>query len=70
MATHCAECDYVHAGSRKEQPWRWMCVKHKRLGGYGFVIGEAWETAPPYLHCKDVNGGACPLFTPARTPEN
>lgn len=37
-------------------------MKHPRLEGFGFVVKGTWIDKPPYLYCRDVNGGACPLF--------
>jgi hypothetical protein len=36
-------------------------MKHQRHEGLGFVTRGLRETEP-YLFCKDVNGGGCPLF--------
>lgn len=58
--TMCEDCEYVEETSRKQPPWRWLCVRHKRMFD-GFVSTEERVSAP-YLFCKDVNGGACPLF--------
>lgn len=57
--THCDECEHVH--DKKLKWYRWTCIKHKRMEGFGFVKHDVRETEP-YLFCKDVNGGACPLF--------
>lgn len=63
MTTYCLACDHVHKGSVKLPPYRWLCMKHPRLNeGYGFVTPDTWDNAPPYLFCKDVNAGACPLY--------
>lgn len=64
--TLCKECNNLYVASKNDQPGRWMCIKHKRLPVFGFVTHEAWENFPPYLFCRDVNGGACPLFRPKR----
>lgn len=64
--TYCEECDHLYPGSEKLPPWRWMCMKHPRLEGFGFVTKGQWDQFPPYLYCKDVNGGACPLFEPRK----
>jgi len=61
--TICAECDFCIPNGA---PWRWECAKHPRLEGYGFVTRDRWDDMPPHLYCKDVNGGACPLFQPKR----
>ena len=62
MPTFCNDCGNCMKENKSDPPWRWLCVKHPRLEGYGFVLQGTWINAPPYLHCKDVNGGACPLF--------
>lgn len=68
--TTCDTCDHVEPTSRKGQSRNWLCLKHKRLpGAGGFVTGEVWEKDDPYLRCQAVNGGSCPLWTPARTPQ-
>lgn len=59
--TYCADCKHVHPESGGA-PWTWMCSKHERREGYGFVTKEVWDKFPPFLYCKDVNGGACPLY--------
>lgn len=64
--TFCTQCDNVVAETRKRHPSGWLCIRHKRLEGMGFVNPEYWSNDEPYLKCKDVNSGACPLFTPIR----
>ena len=66
MPTLCKDCDHVEPTSRKAHPWRWLCTRHKRGEGFGFVTDEAWDKFPPYLYCADVNGGFCPLYAPLR----
>jgi hypothetical protein len=40
------------------------------LEGQGFVDPDWWVENDPFLRCKDVNGGLCPLFEPRRvSPE-
>lgn len=60
--TYCINCDNVAEDSRKRDPWYWLCTKHPRLEGFGFVTNTTWDRAPPYLRCVDCNGGACPLY--------
>lgn len=67
--TICHDCDNVYPDSRKSAPWRWLCVKHPRMEGFGFVTNEAWDNMPPYLYCRDLNGGACPLFVKRKPQE-
>lgn len=63
--TYCADCAHVYKVGKSDAPWRWLCIKHKRGEGYGFVTATTWDNAPPYLNCKDVNAGYCPLFEKA-----
>lgn len=64
--TLCQDCDNRTMASKNDPPWRWQCIRHKRLPAYGFVTSEPWQDFPPYLYCRDVNGGLCPLYVPAR----
>lgn len=63
--TYCAKCQHHSRPSKSAPPWRWMCVKHPRLEGFGFVTEDTWDDAPPFLYCVSVNGGRCPLYEPA-----
>lgn len=65
--TYCAECDNVLSTTRKKHPSQWMCIKSKRRDGFGHV-DPTW-CDEPYMRCIGINGGACPLFTPIRSPE-
>lgn len=67
--TLCETCDHVAADSRRDHPRFWLCTRHRRLPGFGFVTHNPHPRQAPYLHCIDVNGGACPLWTPRRLPE-
>lgn len=60
--TWCHDCDFLHRENRNDPPYRWLCMRHKRADGFGFVTRGTWDNAPPYLYAKDVNGGFCPLF--------
>jgi len=60
MTTMCEDCQHVHKDTEKQPPWRWMCVKHPRV--FDGFVSTTERTTAPYLFCKDVNGGACPLF--------
>jgi hypothetical protein len=63
--TVCIRCQHVVEYTRRMPPYRWLCEKHRRGGdGFGFVTDTDWDDKPPYLFCKDVNGGFCPLFEP------
>lgn len=64
--TICDECDHLLMVFKADPPWRWLCTKHPRMEGFGFVTKKSWDSFPPYLYAKDVNGGECPLFTPKR----
>lgn len=61
--TFCVDCDFVHGDSRRDPEYRWLCVQHKRLDGKGYTSPNARAEAP-YLYCRDVNAGACPLWAP------
>ena len=65
--TYCAECDNVLSTTRKKHPSQWLCIKSKRRDGFGH-IDPTW-CDEPYMRCIGINGGACPLFTPIRSPE-
>lgn len=62
--TYCSDCDNCIKG-KHVAPYMWLCAKHKRADGFGFVTPTSWDNAEPYLRCKDVNGGFCPLFVKA-----
>lgn len=64
--TYCNECDHLSPGTKSQAPYRWLCTKHPRHDGFGFVTREAWDDRPPFLYCKDVNAGACPIYEPKR----
>ena len=60
--TICANCEHMHKPNQSDPFYRWLCLKHKRMQGMNPVTGDDTLLSPPYLYCKDVNGGACPLF--------
>ena len=63
--TYREDCCHVAEHSREGPRYRWMCLKHPRTNeGFGFVTHSFWDKEPPYLFCKDVNAGACPVFEP------
>jgi len=66
MPTFCTECDNVHEESRKRVPSQWLCSKFPRLDGHGFVDPLKWSEMEPFMKCRDINGGACPVFTKRR----
>ena len=62
---YCAECDNVSKEYATAPEYLWLCLKHPRLDGHGFVSRTIRDgNLPPYLRCKDVNGGYCYLFKP------
>ena len=69
MPTYCTTCANLYIVNKSDPPWRWLCHKHKRAPGYSFVAGEAFLANPPYLFCKDVNAGMCPLYEETEHPE-
>ncbi len=60
--TWCQDCAHVYKPLKGSPPWQWLCVKHKRISGMGYVAPDMWVEAEPYLRCVNVNGGACVLF--------
>ncbi len=64
--TWCELCDFHTPASH---PARDMCGKHPRYEGFGYVRKGQWDNFPPWLFCKDVNSGSCPLFEPKREGE-
>ena len=67
--TFCRDCDNVVEETRKRSVHSWLCSKHKRLEGQGFIDPDWWAENEPFLKCTAVNGGMCPLFTPRRDKE-
>jgi hypothetical protein len=65
--TYCEDCDNMLESSRKGPSWAAMCSKFKRLFGTQLVARGVWDKDHPYMMCRDINGGDCPLFTPRRT---
>ena len=59
--TLCSNCRHVRLTFKNDSPWRWVCHKHPRLAGWGWVT-DRMLNLPPFLFCKDVNGGACPIY--------
>lgn len=60
--TYCKDCKHVYRANKSDQPRWWMCIRHKRAEGFGFVTDQTWDNAPPYAFCREVNFGFCPLF--------
>ena len=63
-------CDACVNRIPAKHPARDMCNRHPRHEGYGFVRKGEWDDFPPFLFCRDVNGGGCPLFEPKRDGED
>lgn len=60
--TYCSDCEHVLKANKSDSPRWWLCRMHRRLEGMGFVQRNTWTNAEPFLRCRDVNGGACPMF--------
>ena len=65
--TICEDCEHMHPESRKRSSYWAMCMKFPRLEGQGFVSKANWDSDPPFMHCRNINGGACPIFEPIST---
>lgn len=61
MTTLCEECEHLHPTSDKRPPYRWMCMKFKRVEQDNFLTKNERLTEP-YMYCQNINGGICPLF--------
>lgn len=61
MATLCEDCTNSHSENAKRKPYRWMCVKFPRLDASNYVTSKE-RVSEPYMYCKDINGGHCPLY--------
>jgi hypothetical protein len=68
--TFCDSCDNVESHSRKKFPGQWLCTKFPRREGMGFVAPDLWVEMEPYMRCVNINGGACPLWTPYRNGQH
>ena len=62
MTTYCSDCKHVILNGKNDPSYRWLCGRHKRTQGAGFVTKEFWDGDAPYLYCAQVNGGLCELF--------
>ena len=60
--TFCEDCKHLDPDHEKKQPHQVYCMAHKRGEGYGFIYRTVWAKFPPYLYCKDLNSGHCPMF--------
>lgn len=66
MITYCVECKFVYRVNQRDLPRYWLCTRHKRSDReMGYILREFWNDEPPYLYCRDVNAGHCPLFEEA-----
>lgn len=66
MITFCAECKHVYRVNERDMPRYFLCSRHKRSEEQmGYIIRGVWNDAPPYLYCRDVNQGCCPLYEEA-----
>jgi len=63
--TFCEDCEHVYVVNKNDSPRYWLCIKHKRGDGMGYVARGTWTNAVPYLYCRDVNSGFCPLYEKA-----
>ena len=69
---YCSDCDNVERGSRKLDPWKWLCLKFPRSDyeGFGFVTRGTWDDAPPFHRCVSKNrDGECKKFEPCKELE-
>jgi hypothetical protein len=62
--TLCEDCDHV-IRDKNTPPFRWLCCKHKKLEGFGWVTRTTWDNGEPYARCSQINHGACPNFVKA-----
>ena len=62
MSVYCQDCKHA---DKTGPTWSWLCRKHPSQQGFGFVTREWWDKDAPFLRCKDVNAGSCPLFEEA-----
>lgn len=67
--TYCEQCDHCMKPFQSARWFQWLCMKHPRVAQQHFVAESNELDDPPYLQCKQVNGGACVLFEPIRNSE-
>ena len=58
--TFCEDCKHCDKTSKHQRYW--LCRRHKRVDGFGFITKDMWDNAEPFLYCRNVNGGLCPLY--------
>lgn len=69
MPTYCSECDHCMKDHKSAPEYTWTCLRFPRLES-GFLSPTVRDSnLPPYMHCKNINGGACPLFKPKATSQ-
>lgn len=66
--TLCRDCEHVH--DRKRAARYWLCIKFPRIEAANFVNPGEWVEQEPYMLCRYINGGMCPLFEPMKGEEN
>ena len=59
----------MHPDSRSGPSYAAVCSKFPRLEGMGFVSKTFWSKDAPFMRCRDINGGACPMFETRKQPE-
>lgn len=60
--TYCSDCAWLHPDSLNGPSHAAMCSQFPRKQGFGFVTHNLWDKDKPFMLCRDINGGACPLF--------
>lgn len=65
MTTLCENCEHSHPENEKRPSYRWMCIMFPRVEQNNFVTTDN-RLSEPYMFCKDINGGKCPLFQRAK----
>lgn len=69
--THCEDCTHMdEEGWKKRSPWQAMCTKFPVLNQPEFVFRGVLDSQRPYRLCRDINGGACPLFEERKNDDN
>jgi len=63
--TICETCKNMTRNNATAPWYKWQCMKFKRMEGFGFVTEDIRES-DPYMYCKDINGGECPLYEDSR----
>ena len=67
MITRCEDCDNLDPQARKDRrEYGALCLAHPRVVRADLVFHEITDKDPPYMPCRNINGGACPMFKPVR----